>query len=302
MIEYVSKDDVEEILTLCINTHPLREKFFLEHYFHHLFDGDYSYVMREDNKIVSCMQMREHPLYFYGKVLLCSYVFGVATHIDYRQRGFMDHLMQYTLDVCNQNYLISFIEAYNPKLYKKYGFETISYRKKFHVGAKELLVNNVVGVSEVINASDMATLYRTFAKHFDCYYMRDEAYYRNYLAAIDEMGKVIAYYENQVLKGYCVYYEQEDMVEVKEIIYMDSLTLYKLLKYAIGYMPYIGVEVSNNEHVERLFKHAIARTSTCVMARVNNYALFEKLYGVKIKHVNEAFDLLKKPILINEKY
>ena len=304
MIEFALEKDVEELLELCTQTHPEKEGMFFEYYFHHCFKDGKSYCIHEEEKLVSCMQMQEHILSFNNKVLLCSYIFGVATHIDYRMRGFMERLMYYTLDVCNQNYLVSFVEAYNPKLYKKYGFETISFRKTFTIANKDLKVNTLVGVHEEIDTVLMSQLYNEFAKRFDCYYLRDEKYYDKYVEAILRNGGRIAFYKNseQETTGYCVFYEREDMVEVKEVIYLDSLSLNKLLKFAIKFMPYISLEVSNNERIEKIFKHAIPRTSSCVMARINNYSLFEKLYDTKIKSVEEAFAILRKPILINEKY
>jgi predicted acetyltransferase len=303
MIEFALEKDIDELLELCIQTHPAKEQPFFEYYFHHCFQDGKSYCIREEDKLVSCMQMQEHALSFNNKVLLCSYIFGVATHVDYRMRGFMDRLMHYTLDVCNQNYLISFVEAYNPKLYKKYGFETVSYRKKFTIANQDLKVKNLDGVHEQINTAEMATLYNEFAKRFDCYYLRDEKYYDNYVETILQNGGRIAFYKNknQETTGYCVFYEREDMVEIKEVIYLDSLSLTKLLKFAIKFMPYISLEVSNNERIEKIFKRAIPRTSSCVMARINNYSLFEKLYDTKIKNVEEAFEVLRKPVLINEK-
>lgn len=304
MIEYGQESDVAEILELCLTTHPARERDFLQYYFHTQFQKGKSYFIREDEKLVSCMQMQEHEVVFQDHILLCSYIFGVSTHVDYRLRGFMDSLMNHVLDVCHQNYLITFIEAYNPKLYKKYGFETISYRKKYSISASDLKVKNTVGVSAQVEAEQLATLYNEFSKRFDCFYVRDEAYYEAYLQAIESSkGKVALYHDPKgMLKGYCVYYEQDDQVEVKELIYLDALAVYKLLKYAIAYMPYISLEVSNNERIEKIFKRSIPRTNTCVMARINNYTLFEKLYGESAKHVEAAFRVLKKPVLINEKF
>ncbi|MDF9825220.1 putative acetyltransferase [Breznakia sp. PF5-3] len=303
MIEYGVEKDKDAILDLCVATHPAKEKEFLTYYFHNLYNEGKSLLIREDDKIISCMQLKEHVLQFHDKVLLCSYLFGISTHIDYRLRGFMDELMHYALDICNQNYLITFIEAYNPKLYKKYGFETVSYRKKFSIAIQDIKVNNLEGVTSNIDIKAMTRLYKEFATRFDCYYLRDEAYYKKYVETIQQNGGNVAMYRNHQgeVQGYCVYYEKDDLVEVKEIIYLDSITLMKLLKYAIKFMPYISLEVSNNEKIEKVFKKAVPRTSSCVMARINHYPLFEKLYDTKIKNVQDAFQVLKRPVLINEK-
>lgn len=304
MIEKATLYDVDELLSLCSSTHPSRDRAFFEYYFNEEFHGANNYYIRVDQKIVASMLMKERVLKLNQRYLLCSYIFGVSTHADYRGRGYMNELMHYVLDRSSQNYLITFIEAYNPKIYKKYGFEVIANRKKYNIVASDLNVKYTSGVSESVSASDMAWLYREFATRFDCFYTRDEAYYEQYLKRIAyEQGKVaVCVDKSENLKGYCVYFEREDMVEIKEIIYLDSSTLSKLVKYAIGYMPFISVEVSNNEKLEKIFKQAVPRTHSNIMARINNYALFEKLYGMQVKKVSEGLHLQEKPILLNEKF
>ncbi|MFV0382015.1 MAG: GNAT family N-acetyltransferase [Breznakia sp.] len=303
MIAYRKETDISSIRELCMQTHPQREEGFLKFYFAHLYEQGTGLIIKENERIISSLQLHEHVVAFHHKQLLCSYISGVSTHPDFRKQGHMNELLHSALDMSETNYLLTFIEAYNPKLYKKYGFEVVSYRKKYSVSQKEIKIKNTSGVQEEVDVADLVALYKDFSTRFDCYYKRDIVYYQDYMDSIEmNKGVLIGYYEESQLRGYCVYYESEERVEVSEIIYLDAKVMLKLLRYAIGYMPFISFEVSINERVEKIFKMSIPRKHTCVMARINNYTLFNKLYSCKVKTVEEAFALLQKPTLMNEKY
>ena len=303
MVEIATEKEKEELLLLNVQNHPAKDQVFFEQYFQDQFSRNKTYFLENDTRIYATMSFQEHPLRFQDKVLLCSYIFGVATHVDYRNQGAMSELMHYVLDECSQNYLLTFIEAYNPKIYEKYGFRTVSYRKKLHLSQKDIRIKDLKGISTHVDIDVMVYLYQEFAKRFDCYYIRDREYYLRYVEAIEKNGGAICMCydeENQPL-GYAVSYEKGDVIEVDEVIYLDSHTLSKLLRYSLQDKENIIVEVSSNERIEKIYKNIVPRTTSCVMARINNVPLYEKLYDVKIRSVDEAFYKLKKPVLLDEK-
>lgn len=304
MIEYKEFEDKDSVYELVSSTHPGKEKNFLKFIFANIYDDAQGLVYREDGKLVSTMLSSNHDLVFRDKILNCSYIYGVSTHPDYRLQGYMNKLMSEELQKQSYNCLITFVEAYNPKVYRKYGFEVVGYRKRFSIASKEIRVTNTKGVGGEYKLDELVELYSEFSKHFDCYYLRDINYYEKYISMIESSNGNIVVYRNKLGKvtGYCVYYERDELIEVKELLYLDALSLYKLLRYAIGYSNYISLEVSKNERIEKLFKTAIPRSMACVMARINDYNLFNKLFICNCKNTEEAFRILKKPVLINEKY
>ncbi len=64
----------------------------------------------------------------------------------------------------------------------------------------------------------------------------------------------------------------------------------------------IFINVSPSEKLEKLFPLAIPKKNSYIMAHINNYELFNKLFCCDISSVKEAFALLHKPLWIHETY
>lgn len=304
MIRFAKDKDKEALEQLCVRSLPLKEKHFIQHYFEHEFDDAKVLISELDNLLVSQVHCREHVLHFMDKKLNVSYLFGIATHYDYRQRGIMRDLLGMQLEDCECNHLLTFLEASNPKLFERYGFDTIAYRKRYVVYAKDLLHYTATGVSNQFEMHELVGAYEQFSKVFDCFYVRDEEYYESYVQRVIGDGAHICVYRNAQnhIQGYAVYYELDDGIEVKEIIYVDKKSMCAMLKYAIGYTPFISIEVSQAEHLEKIFKMSIPRTYSAVMVRINQLKLFNKLFNSNCKRGKDIETLCRKPILINEKY
>ena len=304
MIRFASEKDKEALEELCVRSLPMKEKHFLKYYFETDFATSKVLISELDNLLVSQVHCREHTLCLLNKKVSVSYLFAIATHYDYRQRGIMRDLLTMQLEDCECNDLLTFLEASNPRLFERYGFDTISYRKRYVVYAKDLLHYSLQGVSEDLKIVDLVDLYKRYTKVFDCYYERDIQYYEHYIERLkQDNARVCMYRDNEgVAQGYCVYYELDDGVEVKEIIYVDKKSLCTMLKYAIGYTPFISIEVSQAEHLEKIFKMSIPRTFSAVMVRINNLKLFNKLFNCNVKRGKDLESLCHKPIVINEKY
>lgn len=303
MIRYAQKKDKDELLQLCLTSMAMKEKPYLEYYFHNVFkDGD-ALISELDNKLISQIHVLNHVLKLKGKKLDVSYLSCISTHYDYRKRGIMRDLLEILIEDCSCNHLLTFMEATNPRLFERYGFEVVSERKRYTIYARELLKFSTNGVSEEIDPLEMVEIYRRFAKRFDCYYERDENYYIHLLAFAHFKGSHICVFrdENGEAKGYAFYDELDDGVEIKEIIYEDTKALCRMIKYAIGYNPFVSVEVSSAERLEKIFRMSIPRTRSAVLMRINNLKLFNKLYNTNVKNVKDIIDLLDKPVLIHEK-
>lgn len=304
MIEEAGIQEKAEIYELWKSAYPTRSRNYFNFYFKHIFDDGTCIYLKQDGKIISSIQMNEHIMMLMGRKLEVSYLLGVATLPDYRRRGHMRHLMQAMLDEASHNHLLTLIEAFNPKLYEQFGFETIYSTKTYTINSHYFDKVNTKGISHTFSAMDLCELYEKYARHFDGCYVRDVAYYEVFLhKAVQEQGNICVYRNaNHEITGYAVYTENSVEVKVQEIVYLESIALMKMLRYISEGYPDVNVTVSQGEKLEKLFPLTIPKKRAVTMVRINNYDLFNKLYNCKVRTPKEAFALTKKPLFNNEQY
>lgn len=303
MIRFGKERDKEILKQLCIQSQSAKQEKFLEYYFDHNYKSANVLVSELDGKLVSQLHVNEHILSLHNKKMLVSYLSGISTHYDYRERGIMRDLLDLAIEDVSLNHLFTFVEAYHPKLFEKYGFELLNSRKRYVVYKEDLFKVNTLGVSNQFEVHELVSIYKQFSKIFDCYYERNESYYTNKIHELRYCGaQICTYHENGVSKGYCVYYEKDSEVIVSEILYLDALSLMKMLRYVVGYHSSVVVEVSENERLEKIFKQSIPRTYSHLLVRLNQPKLYSKLFNENVKNTKQFIQSLKKPILLNEKY
>lgn len=304
MIKEANISNKTEIYELWKSAFPTRSRNYLNFYFKHVFDEGKCIYLQQDGKIISSLQINDHILMFQGRKLEVSYFLGVATLPDYRRRGHMRYLMNMALDEVSHNHLITLIEAFNPKLYEQFGFETLYYSKTYAINAHYFDKVNAKGVSHNLTAMDLYQLYQSYAKHFDGYYVRDLHYYEILLKrAVLDHGNICVYRnKSHEITGYAIYSESSVEVKVQEIVYLESIALMKMLRYICEGYPDVSVTVSQSEKLEKLFPLTIPKKSAVTMVRINNYELFNKLFNTKVHSAKEAYAILKKPIYNNEIY
>lgn len=303
MIDEAKLSDLDMIVKLWKHAYPNVNDKVLEYKAQRIFDQGSCLTYFQDNKMVSTIQMKNLYLNFKDKVLCCSYILQSATLPDYRRRGYMHQLMQSLIDEVNNNCLFTFVTAFNPKLYEKYGFEVVYERKKFHIRYDNLKDVQVRRISKNAHAMELLNVYREFIRRFDGYFKRDLHYYEDLLEELKLGEKKIVVYRDRlnVVCGYAIYSVKKNVVEVEEIIYLDSNGLKKMLKAMIGIHKMVVVEVSNKERLERLFPLAIIKRQSYMMARLNNVGLFQKLFNCEVKNAKEAYAMLDKPQWMHEK-
>ena len=158
-------------------------------------------------------------------------------------------------------------------------------------------------VFEDATAEEMKEIYDSFMKHFDGYKCRS---IHDFELMIQESRILndrilIVRHKNRPM-GYIRFTEENRQVKVKELIYLGSNAFLRLCKAALGQRDLIILELSEAEHVEKLFPLAIPRKRSAVMVRCNNLPLFNKLYNSKVKTSRDAYAFVKKPRFMNEKY
>ncbi|MBW9212455.1 MULTISPECIES: GNAT family N-acetyltransferase [Terrabacteria group] len=293
-------EEIKQLWNLCFKQEDSR---YTEYYFKYLFQAEHCYVVVEDGKVVSSLIRAPHNLVLHGQVLRTSMILGVCTHPSYRHRGYMKQLMDITLDACEHSELVTLIQAYNPRLYEPYGFETIYRRSAFKMQARDLPRTNVFGLNYNPKALDLLKVYSVFIRRFNGFYARDLAYFVKYRKEIiAQGGKIVAYYDGKdQIQGYAsLLPDGKKQLRIEEVVYLDATCLVKLLNAAARENPNLVLEVSEAEDLSGAFPKAERVIYDSTMVRLNHPVLFSKLYGHKVETVAEAFALDNRPLNLNE--
>lgn len=304
MIREARCGDKQEIFNLWKSCYPTQNEDYLKFYFQYIYDYGVSIVQEQDDQIISSLQMNYHVVSLLGKQLKCGYLLGASTLPDYRRRGHMHMLMDSMLDEAGHNCLLSFMKAFNPKAYAQFGFEVVYYRKAYTIPRDNLNKVSTTHVSSTTTAEELLHVYRQFMMRFDGGYVRDQRYYEMLLRELELKQKQLFVYRDahHEVSGYCIVQVKKNETIVQEAVYMESAVLKRLLKKAMGSAQDITIMVSSNEHLEKIFPLSIPKKQAYMMARINNYELFNKLYNVKIHSIEEALRIIKKPLWCHEYY
>lgn len=304
MIREAEIEDKREIFELWKASYPNQNLNYLTFYFRALFDQGTTLIQEQDDRIISSIQLNEHILSFQNRMLSMSYLLGISTLPDYRRRGHMRCLMEAALDEASHRHLITLIKAFNPKLYAPYGFDTVYVHKTYLIRPQDLMKVSTIHTQREASAPALLHAYQRFTSRFDGFYVRDKAYFEYLLEELTLKEKQLIVYRDPIqgIIGYLIYKVIKDEVQVKEAIYMESIHLMRMLKAIEQPEKDLIIEVSDKEKLEKIFPMAIPKRQGFMMARINDYELFNKYFNAEVKTPKEAYALLKKPLWLHEYY
>ena len=153
-----------------------------------------------------------------------------------------------------------------------------------------------------MQSQDLLDVYTAYVRRFDGFYLRTKEDFDHLQEECTaEGGKLIAYYDqNKQIQGYASLYQTAQGIEVRECIYLNSVALFKLLNLALQLKPEIILHTTQDEHLEKIIKDVTWQDYGFTMARINDYDLFNRLYGSAVTSPKEAFALSGKPLFMHE--
>ena len=114
------QNNIMEIWNYCFNDGPK----FTEYYFNNKYKNYNTIVVEEEANIVSSLQLNQYKIKLNDKEYSTSYVVGVSTLPEVRGRGYMKHIMDFTLnELYKKDQLVSILMPIDYRLYRKYGYE-----------------------------------------------------------------------------------------------------------------------------------------------------------------------------------
>ena len=301
MIKKAQEIDVEIIKGMYAKLYSPQ---FVSFYFENVFKPLNTYLIKDQDKIVSTLAINRHGLWLNDKKINVSYISSLYTLPEYRNSALFDVLIKEVIEEMTYNDLITIIQSKNLESSEKYGFKLIYQQKNYLLSRSQIPVYPSTGIVNITNIDDLANLYLQFTYYFDGYFHRDKDYYHLKLKWLNGCAYKLIGYNNQQgqLEGYLIYDPRSNPLVVKEIIYLNSIAFLKLISYVLNISENIILSLSNNENILKLIPTAVYNKKDYILARLNDVELFNRLYNSNVKNINEAFELSGKPLFLNEEY
>ncbi len=300
MITKAKKEDVKTIYELWKECFSHDDGGYTNFYFQHYYNSDETFVKRINGVVIGCASKHPHEVVVNGRVLQMSMICGIAIHPEYRKQGNMERLMRVMLEEAERQELMTMIQAYDPRLYLKYGFEP-AYEQHVWKLTRESIPKIKTSVQVSFNVDDCLRLYADFVSRFDGYYIRDKEYFNKYAMEVyAQGGKFIQVFEHGELTGYAVVYYRNENIEVEECIYLNADALHQLMEFCIELYPSVLLVTSAAENIDLVFPGITYEERIYTMVRLNDAELFNRLYNCNIKNATEALAISGKPLFMHE--
>ncbi len=271
--------------------------FFFEHYY----DECQTYLIKENDEIISGVCVFHHPIHLMNRILEVSYLVGIFTIESHQQQGYMKKLLHQVLDVESHQTLMTFLMAYQPKVYQSFGFKPLVDHQIVSLSGSMISPVSTMNITYQVSSEQLLSVYRRFMSYFDGYKARTTQDFDSLKLDMQaQHGKVVGYVEKDNLLGYMAYILHDQQIEILEITYFDVDTLMRLLYFASNINQSIKVHISAQERWERIFPKANIDIKPFLYARVNDIELFNDCYNSSVLSVSEIKNLVKKPLFFNE--
>lgn len=302
MIIRANEKQTEEIRNIWLTCFKEEDPKYIDFYFKNYYKPQYAWCNIQDDKIVSVVIRTPHDLMFNGRVLRTSMINGVATLPEHRNKGLMHETMDAVLDACEHTELITLLRSERPALYEPYGFQEIYPRTSYRLDRNDVKRITIYGCAYEPTPLDLLKVYSNYIKRFNGFYARDLEYFVKYKQeVIYTGGKIVAYYNGKdQIMGYAVMKPNGDKLDVEELVYLDSMSLMKLLNACLQEKKVVDINVSRAEALSAIFPEAKRKDRMDTMVRLNDEKLFSKLFGKRASSVESAFSFSTKPLNLNE--
>lgn len=292
-------DEIKELWEICF---PDVDARYREFFFKYILKPEDCFIKVLEGKIVATLVRNKHDLMFNSRVLQASMIMGVCVHPDYRNRGYMHEMMDIIVDACEHSELVTLIQSENPEGYEPFGFRMIYHRTQFQIERKDVKRITNFGCAYDPSPIDLLKVYSAFIKRFNGFYTRDLDYFVNFKKEVKAIGgKIVAYYNGKdQIQGYAAMVPEGNQLKVQELIYLDSMSLMKLCNAALQEKKIVNLYVSEAEDLSKVFPYAKKKVFDSTMVRLNDPKLFSKVFRTKVDTVQEAFQLSRKPLNLNE--
>lgn len=162
----------------------------------------------------------------YGSVLPVGFITSVSTYPEYSGKGIMSRLMRRSLmGMREKKQSLALLYPYSIPLYRKFGWEIVSNKLSYVI--KDRQIPSKAGMPGFVcrvgwGSLDFMELHTAFARQTHGCLFRNYLAWEEYWRWADEDTVVAIYYtEKEKPSGYMVYLIRNDVMYIKEMIYLN---------------------------------------------------------------------------------
>ncbi|MGL5313448.1 MAG: GNAT family N-acetyltransferase [Peptostreptococcaceae bacterium] len=233
-LRYAKEDEInniKEIWNYCFND----SEAFVKYYFDSKYKRGNTVVLDEGEEIVSSLQLNQYQIKLNNKVYDASYIVGVSTFPQVRGRGYMKHIMKFSLnELYKRGQLVSILMPIDYRLYRKYGYEHCYDQLEYTIDIEDLSrfkLNGKLYKVENEHIDDLIEINDLFLKDVNGNVARDKKYYENLFEEVKSEDGHIYIYEDNGYQGYIVYFLNGENMFVRELFYKNIEALKSMLKF-----------------------------------------------------------------------
>ena len=180
----------------------------------------------DNNYLVSQFAVYPLKMNIYGSVYSAGFVTSVCTYPEYTGKGIMARLMRKSLQrMKDRGQSIALLYPYSIPLYRKFGWEIISNKISFVVKDRQIpAAARAPGFVRRVDweNADLKNLHAQFAQRTHGCLFRNSLAWEEYWRWEEDDTMVAIYYNtNGVPCGYMVYLIKDDVMHIKEMIYLN---------------------------------------------------------------------------------
>lgn len=234
-IAKANNEDKNEIIHLWQMCFQDENEDSTQYYFDNLYTEDCTYVLKQENKIISVVQIVPMNISIQNNKEEVYFILGVCTHPNYQNQGFMTLLLNYVLKLYYGKKI--YLQAYHPEIYRPFGFFASHYHHQIELDTSTLIKDDSLILN---NKQDLLKgYYEVFVKQYDEYRIRDDVYWNLLIKRCAAFHDHIVIFQNY---GYMIYHQDNHDIYVSEIIYINQESLYHMLNYFYMYDGRVIIE------------------------------------------------------------
>ena len=180
----------------------------------------------DHKKLVSQFAVYPLKMNVYDATVPIGFITSVCTYPEYSGKGIMSNLMRQSLTrMTEKGQVLALLYPYSIPLYRKFGWEIVSNKISYTVKDRQIPVQTKVsGFVRRVNwdNAEFMDLHTRFAKQTHGCLYRDKLAWEEYWRWDEDDTAVAVYYsENEKPLGYMVYMIKDDIMHIKEMIYLN---------------------------------------------------------------------------------